>query len=106
MKLKPQQPIDTLRGGLLPISTGRFLTEFQIGNEADVTILRLEKCNIELEDSRGETRTIRQKIVPVRVFRAGVEYPVREVTPWPNPASREKCQSSAKQYATYAQSKK
>ena len=78
---------------------------FQIGNEADVSILRLEKCDVQLEDSKGETRQLTERIVPVRVFRAGQEYPIREITPWPNVASKERCESNARTYTAYNQTK-
>ncbi|KAK7093998.1 deacetylase Oant_2987-like [Littorina saxatilis] len=87
------------------IGKSQEIGSLKIGNEADITILRLDKCSIELEDTRGETRTITERIVPVRVFRSGVEYPIQEIVPWPNSASKEKCQKACKQYAAYAQSK-
>ncbi|XP_076451682.1 deacetylase Oant_2987-like [Babylonia areolata] len=71
----------------------------KIGNEADITVLRVEQCDMELEDSKGETRRITQRIVPVRVFRAGTEYAIKELKPWPNPDSKKKCENNVKQYS-------
>lgn len=73
----------------------------KLGNEADVTILSLEDCSIDLEDSQGQTRTIKQRFRPVRVLRAGVEHLITEFQPWPNPNSKEKCLKMAEHYRAY-----
>ncbi|KAK7481429.1 hypothetical protein BaRGS_00027385 [Batillaria attramentaria] len=79
------------------------LGSLQVGREADITILRLEDCDLELEDSFGETRRIQKRIVPVRVFRAGKEFPITDHSPWPNPASKERCLKKVQQYESYIQ---
>ena len=43
-----------------------------IGIEADVTILKLVDADEVAEDSNGNKRTLKKKIIPVAVFRAGV----------------------------------
>eukprot|EP00106_Octopus_bimaculoides_P023174 XP_014790616.1 PREDICTED: deacetylase EF_0837-like [Octopus bimaculoides] len=55
-----------------------------IGREADVTVLRIEECDVTMEDSYGQQRRIRQRIIPVAVFRAGKLYEVRTPDVWPN----------------------
>ena len=45
-----------------------------IGIEADVTILKLVDADEVAEDSNGNKRTLKKKIIPVAVFRAGVPY--------------------------------
>ncbi len=56
----------------------------RVGREADITLLRLEEADVELEDSHGQLRRVKQRLVPVRVWRAGVEYPISELPVWPN----------------------
>lgn len=70
----------------------------QVGREADITILRIADCDVELEDCLGETRRIRQRIMPVRVFRAGKEYPITDPSIWPNPDSKEQGLINARKY--------
>ena len=60
------------------------------GMEADVTILRLEKCNVMMEDCQAQIRNLKQRLVAVAVWRAGTRYPVTCSTPWPNIESRKK----------------
>ena len=42
-----------------------------VGREADVTVLALEDVTMELEDSNGQMRSIRQQIIPHAVWRSG-----------------------------------
>lgn len=58
------------------------------GRQADITILKLEDCNVELEDSLGEVRRITRRFKPVKVFLGGIGYPIVENDgQWPNPLS-------------------
>ncbi len=56
----------------------------RVGREADITVLGLDKVDVDLEDSHGQLRRIKQRVVPVRVWRAGMEYPISELPVWPN----------------------
>ena len=58
------------------------------GKEADVTILRLEECNVMMEDCQAQIRNLKQRLVAVTVWRAGTRYPVTCPTSWPNIESR------------------
>ena len=60
------------------------------GKEADITILRLEECNVMMEDCQAQIRNLKQRLVAVAVWRAGTRYPVTCSTPWPNIESRKK----------------
>ena len=52
------------------------LGRLAIGDEADVTLLRLEDGRFELHDAHGASRTARQRLVPVAVVRAGRPLPI------------------------------
>ena len=50
-----------------------------IGAEADVTILKIVDANDTkigeiVEDSNGNIRTLKKRIIPIAVFRAGILY--------------------------------
>ena len=60
------------------------------GMEADVTILRVEECNVMMEDCQAQIRNLKQRLVPVAVWRAGTRYPVTCPALWPNIESRKK----------------
>ena len=65
-----------------------------IGKEADVTILRIEDCDVMMEDCQAQIRNLKKRLVPVAVWRAGTSYPVTRPHPWPNMESRKKVISS------------
>jgi len=58
------------------------------GKEADITVLRIDACDVMLEDTQGQCRRVTQRIVPVAVWRAGQGHPVGLSSPWPNPAAK------------------
>ena len=66
------------------IHRDNLIGSLSIGREADITVLRLEKVNVDLEDSYGQLRRLQHRLVPVKVWRAGVEYPISELPVWPN----------------------
>ena len=49
------------------------------GKCADVTVLKIDDCDVKLEDTN-----VRQRIVPVAVWREGSRYPIHLPTVWPN----------------------
>ena len=61
-----------------------------IGKEADVTVLRIENCDVMMEDCQAQLRKLKKRIVPVAVWRAGTSYQVTRPQPWPNMESRKK----------------
>ncbi|XP_053378731.1 deacetylase EF_0837-like [Mercenaria mercenaria] len=46
------------------------------GMDADVSILRIDECDIKLEDAVGQTRNVKKRILPVAVWRDGKNHPV------------------------------
>jgi dihydroorotase len=46
------------------------------GNDADVSILRIDDCDVSIEDCIGQLRHVKKRIVPVAVWRGGKEHPV------------------------------
>lgn len=63
-----------------------------LGRAADITVLRLADVCQDIEDSRGETRTLQKAFQPVRVFVSGKEVSVAEGMAWSNPESLLACQ--------------
>ena len=61
-----------------------------VGLPADVTVLKIEDCDVMLEDSVGQTRNVRERIKPIAVWREGEQIKVTEPSVWPNPESIEK----------------
>lgn len=41
------------------------------GAEADITVLRVESCDMVIEDCQAQLRNVKHRIVPVAVWRAG-----------------------------------
>lgn len=58
------------------------------GRCADITVLKLSKCDIMLEDSHLEMRRITQRLEPIAVWRSGEKVSIEERWPeWPNRSS-------------------
>ncbi|CAH1773076.1 unnamed protein product [Owenia fusiformis] len=47
------------------------------GRDADVTLLKLEAVDYELEDCEGEMRSIKQQLVPVKMWKCGDEHTIQ-----------------------------
>ena len=58
------------------------------GKQADVSVLRKVECDVLLEDCQTQMRRVRNRLVPVAVWRNGervsVEVAGSEVGEWPN----------------------
>lgn len=50
---------------------------------ADVTVLRVEDVNFEVEDTQGQMRNVQKWIIPVAVWRNGVPYEIAKPNPSP-----------------------
>ena len=64
-----------------------------IGKEADITVLRIDDCDVMMEDCQAQIRNLKKRIVPIAVWRAGTRHLVTRPEPWPNTESRKKCMS-------------
>ena len=67
-----------------------------VGRCADVTILREDACNVELEDANGQLRNVTKKLTPVAVWREGVPCDIVELEKFPNPDIIEELRESLK----------
>ena len=54
------------------------------GRVADITILRIENVDIDLEDCHAQLRRIKQRFLPVAVFKDGVRFKTTMPNPFPN----------------------
>ena len=61
-----------------------------VGKEADVTVLRVDDCDVMMEDCQAQIRNLKKRIIPIAVWRAGTSYPVTRPELWPNMESRKK----------------
>lgn len=52
------------------------LGSLQVGREADITLLKIVPAEFTAEDSFGVGRCLKRAIAPIRVWRAGVEFPI------------------------------
>lgn len=54
------------------------LGSLQVGREADITLLKIVSTPaFTAEDSFGVARSLNKVIVPVRVWKAGIEFPIQ-----------------------------
>ena len=54
------------------------LGSLNVGRHADVTLLKIVDCRQDAEDSFGAFRHLKQKIIPVAVFRDGIKFQIEE----------------------------
>ena len=54
------------------------------GRVADVSILRLADVDLELEDCHAQMRRVKQRVLPVAVWKGGVSYGTSAPDPFPN----------------------
>ena len=66
------------------IHKDHMIGSLRVGREADITLCRVEECDVDLEDCSGQLRRLNQRIKPVKVWRAGKEYPIIDIETWPN----------------------
>lgn len=60
----------------IAIGRSNEIGSLSVGNEADITILKIEGCDIDLHDSIGQMRRVKHKFVPKAVWRAGEMCPI------------------------------
>ncbi|XP_064598947.1 deacetylase Atu3266-like isoform X2 [Liolophura sinensis] len=53
-----------------------------IGHVADITALKLEDCDVALEDCHGQQRRVKRNLYPVSVWRAGKQFHTIKSFPW------------------------
>ena len=68
------------------IRRGHLIGSLRVGRVADITMCRIEECDVEIEDCCGQIRKLKQRIVPLKVWRAGKEYSIIDIEAWPNKA--------------------
>ena len=54
------------------------------GKDADITVLRLQSTDLDLEDSFGQIRHLSTRLVPVAVWKGGIRYEIKEPIEFPN----------------------
>lgn len=69
------------------IGWGNRIGSLTKGCEADITVLKLEDCNIQLEDSQSQRRNVTKRFIPKAVWRAGVQFSCEVPNPFPNQES-------------------
>ena len=60
-----------------------------VGREADVTVLELAAVDLDLEDCQSQMRRVRQRIIPVAVWRRGEAGVITRPKAFPNPLTIE-----------------
>ncbi|XP_048241149.1 deacetylase Oant_2987-like isoform X2 [Haliotis rufescens] len=63
------------------IKRSNCLGSLQVGREADISMLKIEECDIDLEDCYGQIRKVKKRFIPVGVWRNGKRF---DVSPHPN----------------------
>ncbi|XP_033763537.1 LOW QUALITY PROTEIN: deacetylase Oant_2987-like [Pecten maximus] len=69
------------------IGKGGEIGSLSTGLEADVTVMKIEEIERELEDSQSQTRRVRQWFTPVAVWRKGKRHEITEPREIPNMAA-------------------
>lgn len=54
------------------------------GKDADVTVMKITDCDVELEDPVRQTRNVQKRVTPVAVWRAGIQHPIQLPEVWPS----------------------
>lgn len=67
-----------------------------VGKCADVTVLKITDCDVELEDTVGQKRNVRRRVLPVAVWREGATYPIQIPEVWPAKDTPEICLQNAR----------
>ncbi|XP_074606507.1 deacetylase EF_0837-like isoform X2 [Acropora palmata] len=65
-----------------------------LGRPADITVMRIEKVDFDLEDCHAHLRRIKQRFVPVAVWKDGVRFKTFSAHPFPNTAKFKELASS------------
>lgn len=65
-----------------------------LGRPADITVMRIEKVDFDLEDCHAHLRRIKQRFVPVAVWKDGVRFKTFSAHPFPNMAKFKELASS------------
>lgn len=65
-----------------------------LGRPADITVIRIEKVDFDLEDCHAHLRRIKQRFVPVAVWKDGVRFKTFSAHPFPNTAKFKELASS------------
>ncbi|XP_067016985.1 deacetylase EF_0837-like isoform X2 [Acropora muricata] len=65
-----------------------------LGRPADITVIRIEKVDFDLEDCHAHLRRIKQRFVPVAVWKDGVRFKTFSAHPFPNAAKFKELASS------------
>ncbi len=68
----------------IAIHREHIIGSLMVGTEADLTMFKVEDCDVDLEDCSGQIRKISQRIKPLRVWRAGKEHRINDIEAWPN----------------------
>lgn len=64
-----------------------------VGHAADITVVRLEDADIDLEDCNAQLRKVKQRFVPVAVWKDGVCSNTSVPNPFPNKAKLQELDS-------------
>ncbi|XP_067056246.1 deacetylase EF_0837-like isoform X2 [Acropora muricata] len=65
-----------------------------LGRPADITVIRIEKVDFDLEDCHAHLRRIKKRFVPVAVWKDGVRFKTFSAHPFPNTAKFKELASS------------
>lgn len=68
------------------IGRSDLIGSLSLGWPADITVVRIEKVDFDLEDGHAHLRRIKQRFVPVAVWKDGVRFNTSLAHPFPNTA--------------------
>ena len=67
-----------------PIGRSDVIGSLSSGHAADITVVRIEDVDIDLEDCNAQLRRIKQRFVPVAVWKDGVRFKTSMPHQFPN----------------------
>ena len=66
------------------IKMDHLIGSLTVGHPADVTVLKLEPCDFEMEDCQSQVRRVKNRLIPVAVWKDGSPYEVKLPDKFPN----------------------
>lgn len=68
----------------IAIGRNNMIGSLDVDRAADITVLRLEDVDMDLEDCNAQIRKVKRRFVPVAVWKEGVSFEISIPRPFPN----------------------
>jgi predicted amidohydrolase len=72
----------------MPINQSHVIGSLTVGQQADITVLKIIDTDIDLEDCQSQTRRVKKLIRPVAVWKGGRPFDITKPAFFPNTDAR------------------